>query len=37
MFDIKIINGTVFDGLGGKGVRADVGISGEMITAIGDL
>jgi len=37
MFDIKIMNGIVIDGLGGKGIRADVGISGEMITAIGDL
>ena len=37
MFDIKIINGTVIDGLGGKGLRTDIGISGDTITAIGDL
>ncbi len=29
--------GTVVDGLGGAGVRADVGISGDRIAAVGDL
>ena len=37
MFDVKIINGMVADGTGKKLFRADVGISGERITAIGDL
>lgn len=37
MFDIKIINGTVVDGTGAPRYRADVGICGDRITAIGDL
>lgn len=37
MFDIKIINGTIIDGSGSKGYKADLGIKGEMIAAIGDL
>lgn len=37
MFDVKIINGMVADGTGKKLFRADIGISGERITAIGDL
>ena len=37
MFDVKIINGMVADGTGKKLFRADVGISGERITAVGDL
>ena len=37
MFDIKITGGTVVDGTGGAGRRADVGITGDRIEAIGDL
>lgn len=37
MFDIIITNGKVFDGIGAKACRVDLGISGEEITAIGDL
>jgi N-acyl-D-amino-acid deacylase len=36
-FDIVIVNGTVIDGTGEKGYKADVGITGDRITAIGDL
>lgn len=34
-FDVLIENGMVYDGLGGEPVRADVGITGERISAIG--
>ena len=37
MFDVVILGGTVVDGTGAPGYRADVGISGETIEAIGDL
>ena len=37
MFDVIIRGGTVIDGTGSKGRRADVGIVGERIGAIGDL
>lgn len=37
MYDIIIRNGTVVDGTGIPGYSADVGISGEKITAISDL
>ena len=37
MFDIKITGGTVVDGTGGAGRRADVGITGDRIEAVGDL
>ena len=37
MFDVVIIGGTVVDGAGGPGYRADVGISGDTVDAIGDL
>lgn len=37
MFDIKIINGMVIDGSGKNRYRADVGITGDLIAAIGDL
>ncbi|MCH7907819.1 MAG: amidohydrolase family protein [Chloroflexi bacterium] len=36
-FDTIISGGTVIDGAGTPGVRADVGISGKEIAAIGDL
>jgi len=36
-YDVIIANGTVYDGSGGAPVRADVGINGERIAAIGDL
>ena len=36
-FDTIISGGTVIDGSGTPGVRADVGISGKEITAVGDL
>ena len=37
IFDLLIQNGTVIDGTGAEAVRADVGICGERIEAIGDL
>ena len=37
MFDLVIRGGTVVDGSGDAGCRADVGVSGEVIAAIGDL
>src|SRR6476660_6040317 len=36
-FDILIVNGRVVDGTGAPWVRADVGIKGDRITAIGAL
>ncbi len=36
-FDIIIRGGTVYDGTGGPGRRADVGIRGDRIAAIGNL
>jgi len=36
-FDIVVGGGTVIDGTGSPGRRADVGISGDLVTAIGDL
>jgi dihydroorotase/N-acyl-D-amino-acid deacylase len=36
-FDVLITGGTVMDGTGSPGRRADVGIGGERIAAIGDL
>ena len=35
--DIIIRNGTVLDGTGTPGIRADVAIDADRITAIGDL
>lgn len=37
MLDIKIINGTVIDGVSKERYRADVGIIGDRIAEIGDL
>jgi N-acyl-D-amino-acid deacylase len=36
-FDVIIRGGTVYDGTGGEGRRADVGIRGDRIVAVGDL
>ena len=37
MFDVVIANGSLVDGAGTPAYRADVGIAGDRITAIGDL
>ena len=37
MFDLKIVNGQIVDGSGRTGYLADVGISGDRITAVGNL
>jgi N-acyl-D-amino-acid deacylase len=36
-FDVIVRNGTVYDGTGAPGRRADVGIRGDRIAAVGDL
>jgi N-acyl-D-amino-acid deacylase len=36
-FDLVLRGGTVIDGGGGSGVRADVGVLGDRILAVGDL
>jgi N-acyl-D-amino-acid deacylase len=36
-YDVLITGGTVYDGSGGPGQRADVGITGDAIAAVGDL
>lgn len=36
-FDLVIRGGTIYDGTGRDGVRADIGIRGDRIAAIGDL
>ncbi|MCK5844620.1 MAG: D-aminoacylase [Victivallales bacterium] len=36
-FDLLIQNGTVLDGTGAEAIRADVGICGDRIEAVGDL
>ncbi len=37
VYDIRIVGGTVYDGSGGPGVRADVGLIGDRIVAVGEL
>src|SRR5678816_2457401 len=37
MLDLKIVGGQVIDGTGAASVRADLGITGDTITAVGDL
>ena len=37
MFDVIIKNGTIIDGTGTSGVKADIGITGDAITAIGEI
>ncbi|MBI2162048.1 MAG: D-aminoacylase [Candidatus Rokubacteria bacterium] len=37
MFDLKIEGATVIDGTGAEGGRADVGVSDDLIAAVGDL
>jgi N-acyl-D-amino-acid deacylase len=37
MFDLVVRGGTVVDGSGSPGQRADVGVTGETIAAVGDL
>jgi N-acyl-D-amino-acid deacylase len=36
-FDILVTGGTVFDGSGSPGRRADLGIRGDLVAAVGDL
>jgi N-acyl-D-amino-acid deacylase len=36
-YDVLIVGGTVYDGSGSPGIRADVGIVGDEIKEIGDL
>jgi N-acyl-D-amino-acid deacylase len=36
-FDLKIINGRVFDGTGRKEIHCDIGISGDAVKTMGDL
>jgi len=37
MFDLMITGGTIYDGTGAPGRRADLGINGEQIAAVDDL
>jgi N-acyl-D-amino-acid deacylase len=37
MYDVLIVGGTVYDGSGSPGVKADVGIVGDRIAALGEL
>ncbi len=36
-FDIVISNGTIYDGKGGEAIQADIGITNDLIVAIGNL
>jgi N-acyl-D-amino-acid deacylase len=36
-YDVLIRGGTVYDGSGGPGVRADVAVEGDLVAAVGDL
>jgi N-acyl-D-amino-acid deacylase len=36
-YDVLVRNGTVYDGTGGPGRKADVGLRGDRIAAVGDL
>ncbi|MFC1467237.1 amidohydrolase family protein [Verrucomicrobiota bacterium] len=36
-FDLLVLNGTVVDGTGTPGLKADVGIKGDQIAAVGEL
>jgi N-acyl-D-amino-acid deacylase len=36
-FDVKIINGLVFDGSGNEPTHCDIGINGDLLAEIGDL
>src|SRR3982751_2088424 len=36
-FDVIIRGGTVYDGTGGKPMRADIGIKGDRVVKIGDI
>ena len=36
-FDLIITGGTIYDGGGGEGFRADVGVTGDRIRAVGEL
>lgn len=35
MYDLKLCGGTVHDGLGSRGVRADVAVTGDRVVAVG--
>jgi len=37
MTDLILTGGIVYDGLGGPGLNADIAVTGDMITAVGDL
>lgn len=37
MFDLKIVNGIVLDGTGKPAIRMDVGVTGDRISAVGEL
>ena len=37
MFDLRILNATILDGTGAAPIHADIGITGDTITAIGNL
>jgi len=37
MLDLKIVGGQIVDGTGAAGMRADLGITGDTISAVGDL